>query len=206
MSSDLVIGEDGIARCRWGASTPEYQAYHDNEWGLPVGDDNRVFEKLCLEGFQAGLSWLTILRKPRRLPEGVCVLRPAAWSPVSMTPTSPGCLATRGLSAIVARSSQRSPTRRPPCACLRKVSSLAALVWRHEPGARPAPKTSSDLPASTPESKALSAELRRHGFRFVGETTAYAAMQSLGLVNDHLEGCHRRAITELARANFDVPG
>ena len=82
---------------------------------------------------------------------------------------------------------------------------LAALVWRYEPGARPPPKTLSDLPASTPESKALSAELRRNGFRFVGETTAYAAMQSLGLVNDHLKGCHSRAIAELARANFEVP-
>jgi DNA-3-methyladenine glycosylase I len=205
MSSDLVIGEDGIARCRWGASTPEYQAYHDNEWGLPVGEDNRVFEKLCLEGFQAGLSWLTILRKREGFRRAFAFFDPSVVAGfddagISRLLDDPGIIRHRGKIAATIANAQ---------ATMRLAAqgiSLAALLWRHEPGARPAPKTLSDLPASTPESKALSAELRRNGFRFVGETTAYAAMQSLGLVNDHLEGCHCRATTELARANFDVPG
>ncbi len=205
MSSDLVIGEDGVARCRWGASTPEYQAYHDNEWGLPVGDDNRVFEKLCLEGFQAGLSWLTILRKREGFRRAFAFFDPSVVArfddaDISRLLDDPGIIRHRGKIAATianAQSTMRLAAQGIP---------LAALLWRHEPGARPAPKTLSDLPASTPESKALSAELRRNGFRFVGETTAYAAMQSLGLVNDHLEGCHCRATAELARANFEVPG
>jgi DNA-3-methyladenine glycosylase I len=205
MYGDLVIGEDGTARCWWGASTPEYQAYHDNEWGLPVGDDNRVFEKLCLEGFQAGLSWLTVLRKREGFRRAFAFFDPRVVSrfddaDIARLLDDPGIIRHRG--KVVATIANAQATMRLSAQGI----SLAALVWRHEPGARRAPKTSSDLPASTPESKALSAELRRHGFRFVGETTAYATMQSLGLVNDHLEGCHRRAITELARANFDVPG
>ena len=205
MSSDLVIGEDGIARCRWGASTPEYQAYHDNEWGLPVGDDNRVFEKLCLEGFQAGLSWLTILRKREGFRKAFALFDPSVVAgfddaDISRLLDDPGIIRHRG--KIAATIANAQSTMRLAAQGI----SLAALLWRHEPGARRAPKTLSDLPASTPESKDLSAELRRNGFRFVGETTAYAAMQSLGLVNAHLEGCHCRATTELARANFDVPG
>jgi DNA-3-methyladenine glycosylase I len=204
MSSDLVIGEDGAARCRWGASTPEYQAYHDNEWGLPVGHDNRVFEKLCLEGFQAGLSWLTILRKRENFRSAFASFDPRSVAcfddaDIERLLADAGIIRHRG--KIVATIANAQATTR-----LREQGiSLAALVWRHEPGARPAPKAMSDLPASTPESKALSAELRRLGFRFVGETTVYAAMQSLGLVNDHLKGCHRRAIVELARADFEAP-
>jgi DNA-3-methyladenine glycosylase I len=205
MSSELVTGEDGVARCRWGASPPEYQAYHDNEWGLPVGDDNRVFEKLCLEGFQAGLSWLTILRKREGFRRAFAFFDPSVVAgfddaDISRLLGDPGIIRHRGkITATIAnaQSTVRLAAQGVP---------LAALVWRYEPGARPAPKTLSDLPASTPESKALSAELRRNGFRFVGETTAYAAMQSLGLVNDHLKGCHCRATAELARANFEVPG
>ena len=205
MSSELVTGEDGVARCRWGASPPEYQAYHDNEWGLPVGDDNRVFEKLCLEGFQAGLSWLTILPKREGFRRAFAFFDPSVVAgfddaDISRLLADPGIIRHRGkITATIAnaQSTVRLAAQGVP---------LAALVWRYEPGARPAPKTLSDLPASTPESKALSAELRRNGFRFVGETTAYAAMQSLGLVNDHLKGCRCRATAELARANFEVPG
>ncbi len=205
MSGDLVIGEDGVARCRWGASPPEYLAYHDNEWGLPVGDDNRVFEKLCLEGFQAGLSWLTILRKREGFRRAFALFDPSVVArfddaDVSRLLGDPGIIRHRG--KITATIANAQSTMRLAA----QGVSLAALLWRHEPGARPAPKTLSDLPASTPESKALSAELRRNGFRFVGETTAYAAMQSLGVVNDHLEGCGCRATAELARANFEVPG
>ena len=204
MSSDLVIGQDGVARCPWGASPPEYRAYHDNEWGLPVGDDNRVFEKLCLEGFQAGLSWLTILRKREAFRRAFASFDPrlvARFDDADITRLlgDPGIIRHRG--KIVATIANAQATVR----LAEQGVRLAAFVWSYEPGARPAPKTLSDLPASTAESKALSAELRRHGFRFVGPTTAYAAMQSLGLVNDHLKGCHSRAITGSARANFDVP-
>jgi len=204
MSSDLVIGQDGVARCPWGASPPEYQAYHDNEWGLPVSDDNRVFEKLCLEGFQAGLSWLTILRKREAFRRAFASFDPrlvARFDDADITRLlgDPGIIRHRG--KIVATIANAQATVR----LAEQGVRLAAFVWSYEPGARPAPKTLSDLPASTAESKALSAELRRQGFRFVGPTTAYAAMQSLGLVNDHLKGCHSRAITGSARANFDVP-
>jgi DNA-3-methyladenine glycosylase I len=204
MSSDLVIGEDGAARCRWGASTPEYQAYHDNEWGLPVGDDNRVFEKLCLEGFQAGLSWLTILRKRENFRGAFASFDPRSVArfddaDIERLLADAGIIRHRGKIVATIANAQATIRRRE------QGISLAALVWRHEPRARPAPKAMSDLPASTPESKALSAELRRLGFRFVGETTVYAAMQSLGLVNDHLKGCHSRAIVELARADFEAP-
>jgi DNA-3-methyladenine glycosylase I len=204
MSSDLVIGEDGIARCPWGASTPEYQAYHDNEWGLPVGDDNRVFEKLCLEGFQAGLSWLTILRKREAFRRAFASFDPRKVArfgdaDIARLLGDAGIIRHRG--KIVATIANAEATVRLSEQGVR----LAAFVWSYEPAARPAPKALSDLPASTAESKALSADLRRHGFRFVGPTTVYAAMQSLGLVNDHLKGCHSRAITGSARANFDIP-
>lgn len=205
MLGDLAIGEDGVARCAWGASTPEYQAYHDHEWGLPVGDDTRVFEKLCLEGFQAGLSWLTILRKRDGFRRAFAFFDPRAVSrfgevDIDRLLHDPGIVRHRA--KIVATITNAQATVRLAAQGI----SLAALVWRHEPEAGPPPKRISDLPASTPESKALSAELRRHGFGFVGPTTAYAAMQSLGVVNDHLEGCHCRAITESARAGFVVPG
>ena len=204
MSSDLVIGQDGVARCPWGASPPEYRAYHDNEWGLPVGDDNRVFEKLCLEGFQAGLSWLTILRKREAFRRAFASFDPRLVarfddSDIARLLGDPGIIRHRGKIAATIANAQATVR------LAEQGVRLAAFVWSYEPGARPAPKTLSDLPASTAESKALSAELRRHGFRFVGPTTAYAAMQSLGLVNDHLKGCHSRAITGSARANFDVP-
>jgi DNA-3-methyladenine glycosylase I len=172
---------------------------------LPVGDDNRVFEKLCLEGFQAGLSWLTILRKREGFRRAFAFFDPSVVArfddaDIARLLGDPGIIRHRG--KIAATIANAQSTMRLAAQGI----SLAALVWRYEPGPRPAPKTLSDLPASTPESKALSAELRRNGFRFVGETTAYAAMQSLGLVNDHLEGCHCRVTTELARANFEVPG
>jgi DNA-3-methyladenine glycosylase I len=171
---------------------------------LPVSDDNRVFEKLCLEGFQAGLSWLTILRKREAFRRAFASFDPrlvARFDDADITRLlgDPGIIRHRG--KIVATIANAQATVR----LAEQGVRLAAFVWSYEPGARPAPKTLSDLPASTAESKALSAELRRQGFRFVGPTTAYAAMQSLGLVNDHLKGCHSRAITGSARANFDVP-
>src|SRR5713101_5708433 len=169
-------------RCPWGAEPPEYRRYHDEEWGRPVTDDGRIFEKLCLEGFQAGLSWLTILRKREAFR--------AAFAGFD--------------AAAVAGFGQDDVTRLLADA----GESLAALAWSFETPAGPAPTGLGDIPASTPASKALSKELLRRGFRFVGPTTVYAAMQSLGIVNDHVAGCFAREVCEAERASLarPVPG
>ena len=200
----VTVGEDGIARCAWGASPPEYRAYHDHEWGRPVGDDVGVFETLCLEGFQSGLSWLTILRKREGFRAAFARFDPIAVAAfgdadVERLVADAGIVRHRG--KIVATIANAQATVR-----LRDQHvSLAALMWEHEPGARRPPKGGDGLPASTPESKTLSAQLRRRGFRFVGPTTVYAAMQALGIVNDHLDGCAFRTIAEGERARFRVP-
>jgi DNA-3-methyladenine glycosylase I len=204
LMSGIVVGEDGIGRCAWGASTPEYQAYHDEEWGRPVGDDNRVFEKLCLEGFQSGLSWLTILRKREGFREAFGRFDPIVVArfgdgDINRLLADTGIVRHRG--KIVATITNAQATVR----LLDQHISLAALVWEHEPRASRPPRSVDDLPASTPESKTLSAELRKRGFRFVGPTTVYAAMQSLGVVNDHLPGCEFRSLAEAERAQFSVP-
>jgi DNA-3-methyladenine glycosylase I len=170
-----------------------------------VGDDDRIFEKLCLEGFQAGLSWLTILRKRegfRRAFAGFSPSRVAAYeeADVERLLSDPGIVRHRGkIQAAIANA-------RATLALREQGVSLAAVVWRHEPPPRRAPGHLADVPAATGESRALSAELRRRGFRFVGPTTVYAAMQSLGVVNDHLERCHLRAVVEEERARFVSPG
>jgi DNA-3-methyladenine glycosylase I len=196
----IVRGDDGITRCGWGAADADYVAYHDVEWGRPVIDDIRVYEKLCLEGFQSGLSWLTILRKRdnfRRafagfVPEVVAGFRPAD---IERLMTDAGIVRHRGkidAAVVNARATLLAQARH---------GSLAAMVWSFEPRrrARPVPKRLGDLASSTPESTALSKALRGLGFRFVGPTTAYAAMQSLGVVNDHLAGCHARGPCEQER-------
>ena len=195
---------DGRARCPWGVEPAEYRAYHDDEWGRPVVDDVRLFEKLCLEGFQAGLSWLTILRKReafRRAFAGFDLAAVAAFGErdVERLLADAGIVRHRGkIEAAVANA-------RAALAVQAEAGSLAALVWSFEPASRPPPAVLGDLAASTPESAGLSKELRRRGFRFVGPTTVYAAMQSLGLVNDHLEGCHVRAAVDAERAALARP-
>lgn len=204
MAADIAPGEDGRPRCGWGAAPPEYRAYHDEEWGRPVGDDDRIFEKLCLEGFQAGLSWLTILRKRegfRRAFAGFSPSIVAAYdeTDVARLLSDPGIIRHRGkIQAAIANA-------RAALALREGGMSLAALVWQHEPPPRRAPRHLADVPAATVESKALSAELRRRGFRFVGPTTVYAAMQSLGVVNDHLARCHLRAVIDEERSRFGSP-
>jgi DNA-3-methyladenine glycosylase I len=202
--SDLVIGEDNLPRCSWGASTPELQSYHDHEWGRPVGEDDRVFEKLCLEGFQSGLSWLTILRKRDGFRRAFASFDPtviAGFGDADVDRLLADTEIVRNRAKIRATITNAQAT----VGLRERGISLAALLWQHEPGASRPPTSMGGLAGSTPESTALSAELRNYGFRFVGPTTVYAAMQSLGVVNDHLVGCHFRAIVQAIRATFTVP-
>ena len=198
---NVVIGDDGVPRCNWGGSTPEYRAYHDLEWGRPVGDENRVFENLCLDGFQSGLSWLTILRKREAFRAAFAAFDPAVVATFDDADLErllgdAGIVRHRG--KILATIANAQATTR----LHEQGISLAALVWRYEPAAR---EDRSEIPTETPESRALAAELRGRGFRFVGPTTVYAAMQTLGVVNDHLDGCHFREIALGERAAFQVP-
>jgi DNA-3-methyladenine glycosylase I len=196
---DLVRGDDGVRRCSWGASTPDYARYHDDEWGRPVVDDTLLYEKLCLEGFQSGLSWLTILRKRehfRAAFAGFDIPTVAAFDArdVRRMLGDAGIVRHRGkIEAAIANA-------RAALVVQEQHGSLAALVWSFEPrGRRPAPRAMGDLPAKTAESEALSKALRAQGFAYVGPTTVYAAMQSLGIVNDHLVGCGARASCHAAR-------
>jgi DNA-3-methyladenine glycosylase I len=205
LAGDLVKADDGVRRCSWGAAPPEYRAYHDDEWGRPVGDDVRIYEKLCLEGFQSGLSWLTILRKReafRRAFRGFEPAKVARFGARDVQRLLADASIVRHRGKIEAAIANAGAT----LAVQDDRGSLAALVWSFEPrGRRRAPKAFADLVATTPESTALAKELRRNGFRFVGPTTAYAAMQSLGLVNDHLVGCASRTECTQARSAFTPP-
>ena len=202
---DLSTGEDGSVRCAWGASTPEYRAYHDDEWGRPVNDDRRVYEMLCLEGFQAGLSWLTILRKRDGFRQAFAGFDPTIVSGFGSSDVE----RLVGDARIVRHRGKIAATVTNGRATLElwdQGLSLAGLVWQHRPAAAEAPARSGDIRPTIPEAKALSAELRQRGFAFVGPTTVYAAMQALGVVNDHLQGCHWRDVAERDRAGFAVPG
>jgi DNA-3-methyladenine glycosylase I len=197
---------DGLRRCAWGASAPEYVEYHDHEWGRPVVDDRRLYEKLCLEGFQSGLSWLTILRKRdafRAVFHGFDVERVARFGARDVERLMRDARIVRNRAKIEATIANARGTRSVQDA----YGSLAALVWSFEPGrrARRAPRRLADLQSSTPESIALSKALRSFGFAFVGPTTCYAAMQSLGVVNDHFVGCVARAESERERAALVRP-
>ena len=191
----LVDGDDGRRRCFWGASTPDYAAYHDREWGFPVTDDIRLFEKICLEGFQSGLSWLTILRKREAFRRA---FRDFDFRAVARF-TSRDVKRLLGDAAIVRHRGKIESTIQNAGRALELVEefgSLAAYFWRFEPdpGSRPRRITQAALRKMTtcPESHVLSKDLKKRGFTFVGPTTIYAFMQAMGLVNDHLEGCHVR--------------
>jgi DNA-3-methyladenine glycosylase I len=189
-ASGPVPGPDGEPRCPWGLSAPEYLPYHDEEWGRPVRGDTVIFERLCLEAFQSGLSWLTILRKRenfRAAFTGFDAATVAAFgeADVARLMADPGIVRNRAkINAVITNAR----------AALALPDGLSALVWKYaaEPG--PAPRTLADLPSVTPASKALSAELKRHGFTFTGPVTAYATMQACGIVNDHLAGCFARTV------------
>jgi len=184
--SGLVKGADGRRRCSWGASTPEYIAYHDTEWGRPVRDDNALYEKISLEAFQSGLSWLTILRKRegfRSAFAGFDIDTVARFgeADVERLLVDPRIVRNRAkIEAAIANA--RAAADLP--------DGLATLLWSFAPPRRPRPKTAAEIQPKTPESTAMAKDLKRRGFRFVGPTTAYALMQATGMVDDHVAGCH----------------
>ncbi len=202
----VVTGEDGVARCWWATSAPEYRAYHDTEWGFPVSDDVRLFEKLSLEGFQAGLSWLTILRKReafRHAFAGFEFERIAHFGKrdVARLLADAAIVRHRGKIEAVINNARRAVE------LVQAEGSLAHYLWRFEPQARGGRLDRDGLArlSVTAESKALAKDLKHRGWRFVGPTTAYAFMQAMGLVNDHLTGCDARAHVDTARARFNRP-
>jgi DNA-3-methyladenine glycosylase I len=200
--SATVTGPDGKARCRWSAAAPEFLAYHDTEWGFPVGDDRRLFEKICLEGFQSGLSWRTILAKRERFRtvfHDFDFDRIASFTErdVDRLLEDKGIVRHRRKIESVVNNARRAQE------LVAREGSLAAFIWRYESDAEQlaAPQTASTSAGSI----ALSKELKKRGWTFVGPTTAYAFMQAVGLVDDHVEGCVVRAEVERARARFARP-
>jgi DNA-3-methyladenine glycosylase I len=204
----VLRGEDGLARCAWCAASPAYRRYHDEEWGFPVTDERRLFEKLCLEGFQAGLSWLTILNKReafRAAFAGFDAERMAAFGPADVERLlgDAGIVRHRGKIESAVNNARRVLELRA------EFGSLAAYVWSFEPpaDARPQAPTLESLRAATTSqaSTAMSRDLKRRGWSFVGPTTVHAFMQAMGLVNDHLDGCHVRERALAARAALQRP-
>jgi DNA-3-methyladenine glycosylase I len=188
---DIAIGADGKARCGWAGATEIYRAYHDDEWGVPQHDEVRLFEKLCLEAFQSGLSWLTILRKResfRAAFAGFVPERVAEFGPADVERLLADTGIVRNRAKIEAAIANARATLELP-------AGLPALLWSFapDPAARPRPRSFADLAPTSPESTAMAKDLRKRGFRFVGPTTAYALMQACGLVDDHLTGCWRAA-------------
>ena len=183
----VVVGDDGVARCAWAANDAEYRRYHDEEWGRPLRNEQRLFEKLCLEGFQAGLSWITILRRRpafRAAFAGFDIDAVAAFTEADVERLLTDERIIRHRGKITATIDNARTT-------LALGESLTELIWSFAPAPRPAPLSDlAEVPAITPESTALSTALRARGYRFVGPTTMYALMQSSGLVNDHVLGCH----------------
>jgi DNA-3-methyladenine glycosylase I len=197
----LVTGDDGEPRCWWCAGSGEYLAYHDEEWGLPTSDDRHVFEMLCLEGFQAGLSWLTILRKRPRFREAFSQFDIDAVAryrdrDIERLLGDAGIIRHRGKIVSTVNNAARAAVLRD------EFGSLAAYVWRFEPDGS---HVGSPPPSQTPESVAMSRDLKRRGWTFVGPTTVYAFMQAVGLVNDHVDGCAWRRRAERARRAFRRP-
>jgi DNA-3-methyladenine glycosylase I len=183
VSVALVVGDDGLARCWWGASSPEYVAYHDEEWGKPVRDDRALYEKLCLEAFQSGLSWITILRKREGFRAAFAEFDPetvAGFGEQDVERLMADVNIVRNRAKIEAAIANARATL---------DVDLTELLWSFAPDPRPRPRTRADVPALTPESTAMAKALKKRGFKFVGPTTAYALMQACGLVDDHIDGC-----------------
>ncbi|MCI5059876.1 MAG: DNA-3-methyladenine glycosylase I [Alphaproteobacteria bacterium] len=195
MSDDLIIGEDGLPRCWWAGHDPQYQHYHDNEWGKPVTDDIRLFEKICLEGFQAGLSWLTILRKRenfRTAFDGFDFEKVSLYGPAKIEELvqNAGIIRHRGKIESTINNANRA------LEIVEEFYSLSNYFGQFQPDQNERPATYDRMTLSqlsyTPTSTKLSKNLKKRGWSFVGPTTCYAFMQAMGLVNDHVEGCHCR--------------
>ncbi|MFV1983840.1 MAG: DNA-3-methyladenine glycosylase I [Thiohalomonadales bacterium] len=202
MSKKIVKGADGKPRCSWCSAAPDFLDYHDNEWGFPVDDDQRLFEKVCLESFQSGLSWRTILAKRENFREafhGFNFNKIASFTQrdVNRLLKNAGIVRHRGKIEAVINNAKRAKE------LIKKEGSLAVFFWRYEPVKN---KLAEPQTASTSEeSVALSKELKKQGWKFVGPTTAYAFMQAMGLINDHVKGCVIRKEVELARKKFRRP-
>ncbi|MCF6320573.1 MAG: DNA-3-methyladenine glycosylase I [Rhizobiaceae bacterium] len=210
-NSGLVTGPDNLTRCKWGAEAdkPDYVAYHDNEWGFPVSDDRRLFEKICLEGFQAGLSWLTILRKRQGFRvafKDFDIVKVAAMDEgdVERLVLDAAIVRHRGKIKSTINNAKRALEMQ------KEFGSLAAYFWGYEPKQDERPENVTwawlmENPTSS-HSTAISKDLKKRGWSFVGPTTIYAFMQAMGLVNDHVEGCHCRERAQKLRAEFIRPG
>lgn len=204
----LITGEDGITRCAWAGSSADYLDYHDNEWGHPVADDTRLFEKICLEGFQSGLSWLTILRKRENFRKAfaefdIPTVAKFGEDHIEELVQDAGIIRHRGKIKSVINNANRALELQ------KEFGSLAQYFWAQEPDESERPKvcdyeTLRTL-GKTERSTAISKDLKKRGWSFVGPTTVYAFMQAMGMVNDHLEGCHHRQIIEEKRAAFKRP-
>jgi DNA-3-methyladenine glycosylase I len=191
---ELLVGDDGRSRCGWIGTDPEYRRYHDEEWGTALHGDRPLFEKISLEGFQAGLSWITILRRRpgfREAFDGFDIDTVAAYTEADVDRLMLDERIIRNRAKVLATIGNARVTAE---LVREKTGALDEIVWGFAPPAgRPRPRTWADVPAVTPESEALSKALRKLGFRFVGPTTMYALMQSAGMVDDHLAGCWRAA-------------
>ncbi len=196
-----ILGADGVSRCAWCAGAPEFVPYHDHEWGFPVDDDRRLFEKLSLEAFQSGLSWRTILNKReafRAAFAGFDIGKVAAFgeADVDRLLADAGIVRHRGKIEAVINNAARAQE------LIAEAGSLASFVWRYQAEQPATPQSRS----TSPESEALSKALKKRGWKFVGPTTVFAFMQAMGLINDHAEGCAMRAQADAARKAFSVPG
>ncbi len=201
--STTILGPDGKSRCRWCGAAPEFLGYHDTEWGFPVSDDHRLFEKLSLEGFQSGLSWRTILAKRKNFR---AAFRDFDFDRIARFTRrdlyrllkNEGIVRHRGKIEAVVNNARRARE------LVKREGSLAAFLWRYEPGVKQLAKP--QTASTSAESYALSKVLKKLGWKFVGPTTVYAFMQAMGLINDHVEDCVIRAKVERARKNFRRPG
>lgn len=207
LAKGLTCGEDGLVRCHWHGDKPDYLIYHDEEWGMPQDHDHRLFEKICLEGFQSGLSWLTILRKREHFRTAFADFdyhKVAAFGDgdIERLVQDAGIIRHRGKIVSTINNARRAVEME------QREGSLGKWFWSWEKAAnedRPVIAKMGDVPGSTPASARLSKELKKRGWSFVGPTTCYAFMQAMGMVNDHIEGCHCREKVEDARAAFERP-
>lgn len=189
MTAGVVVGVDGVPRCGWASSTPDYLTYHDDEWGQPVHGEQALYERLTLEAFQSGLSWITVLRKRPAFRAAF-----AEFDPEEVAAFGEGDRARLMADAGIVRNARKIDAAVANAAAvlrLREQGGLDAVVWSHAPAVHPRPRTLQEVVATSPESVALARTLKARGFTFVGPTTMYAAMQACGLVDDHLSGCHR---------------